>query len=88
MRASVLLLSLALEVPACMGYKGADVPIYEDQPPVIGAIAAGSPAEKAGVQIGDRMTSVAGHRVDTWKDFLLTVGTRPNRCGSTGRNKW
>jgi hypothetical protein len=26
MRASVLLLSLALGVPACMGYKGADVP--------------------------------------------------------------
>jgi len=60
-------------------YRGAEVPVENDQPPVIGAIAAGSPAEKAGIQIGDRITSVAGHRVDTWKDFLLTVGTRPNR---------
>jgi regulator of sigma E protease len=75
----VMNLLLALIVTAVVLYKGAEVPIYEDQPPVIGAIAAGSPAEKAGVQIGDRMTSVAGHRVDTWKDFLLTVGTRPNR---------
>jgi regulator of sigma E protease len=75
----VMNLLLALIVTAVVLYKGAEVPIYEDQPPVIGAIAAGSPAEKAGIQIGDRMTSVAGHRVDTWKDFLLTVGTRPNR---------
>ena len=75
----VMNLLLALVVTAVVLYKGAEVPIYEDQPPVIGAIAAGSPAEKAGIQIGDRMTSAAGHRVDTWKDFLLTVGTRPNR---------
>jgi regulator of sigma E protease len=75
----VMNLLLALIVTAVVLYKGAEVPIYEDQPPVIGAMAAGSPAEKAGIQVGDRMTSVAGHRVDTWKDFLLTVGTRPNR---------
>src|SRR3984893_6416131 len=75
----VMNLLLAVVVTAIVLYKGAEVPIYEDQPPVIGAIAAGSPAEKAGVQIGDRMTSGAGHRVDTWKDFLLTVGTRRNR---------
>jgi regulator of sigma E protease len=75
----VMNLLLAVIVSAVVLYKGAEVPIYEDQPPVIGAIAAGSPAEKAGVRIGDLMTSVAGHRVDSWKDFLLTVGTRPNR---------
>ena len=28
--------------------------------------------------------SVAGHRVDTWEEFALTVGTRPNREISIG----
>jgi len=23
--------------------------------------------------------SVAGHRIDTWEDFVLTIGSRPNR---------
>jgi regulator of sigma E protease len=75
----VMNLLLAVVVTAVVLYKGAEVPVYEDQPPVIGAVAAGSPAEKAGIQIGDRITSVAGHRVDTWKDFVLSVGTRVNR---------
>jgi len=80
----VMNLLLAVMVTAGVLYRGAEVPVYDDQPPVIGAIAAGSPAEKAGIQIGDRMTSVAGHGVDTWKDFLLTVGTRPNREITSG----
>jgi regulator of sigma E protease len=75
----VMNLLLAVVVTAVVLYKGAEVPVYEDQPPVIGALAAGSPAEKAGILVGDHITSVAGHRVDTWKDFLLIVGTRPNR---------
>ena len=75
----VMNLLLAVVVTAFVLYKGAEVPVYEDQPAVIGAVAAGSPAEKAGMQVGDRITSVAGHRIDAWKDFFMAIGTRANR---------
>jgi regulator of sigma E protease len=75
----VMNLLLAVVVTAGVLYRGAEVPVENDQPPVIGAVAAGLPAEKAGIQIGDRITSVAGHRVDTWNDFRLAIATRPNR---------
>jgi regulator of sigma E protease len=75
----VMNLLLAVVVLAVVLYRGAEIPAYEDQPPVVGSVAAGSPAEKAGIARGDRLVSVAGSRVDTWKDFLIAVGTRPNR---------
>ena len=72
-------LLLAVVVLAVVLYQGAEVPAYEDQPPVVGAVAEGSPAAKAGVQPGDRMTAVGGSHVETWKDFLIAIGSRPNR---------
>lgn len=72
-------LLLAVVVLAGVLYRGAEVPVYEDQPPVVGVVAAGSPAEKAGIAAGDRLLSVAGSRVDTWRDFVIAIGTRPNR---------
>jgi len=72
-------LLLAVVVLAVVLYRGAEIPAYEDQPPVVGAVAAGSPAANAGIAPGDRLVSVAGRPVDTWKDFLIAVGTRPNR---------
>jgi regulator of sigma E protease len=72
-------LLLAVVVLAGVLYRGAEVPIYEDQPPVVGVVVAGSPAEKTGIAAGDRIVSVAGSRVATWRDFLIAVGTRPNR---------
>ena len=59
--------------------QGAEVPVYQDQPPVVGAVAPGSPAEQAGIQRGDRILTVAGDEVDTWDDLFIAVGTRPNR---------
>jgi regulator of sigma E protease len=59
-------------------YQGADVPVYEDQPPVVGMVMPDSPAAKADIRRGDRIVSVAGRRVDTWEQFFLAVGTRPN----------
>jgi regulator of sigma E protease len=70
---------LAVVVMAIVLAQGAEVPIYQDQPPVVGAVTPGSPAERAGIQRGDRILTVAGDDVDTWDDLFIAVGTRPDR---------
>ena len=70
---------LALVLTSIVLYQGAEVPAYEDQPPIVGYTMPDSPAAKAGIVIGDRVMSVADHRVDTWEQFLIAIGTRPNR---------
>lgn len=45
--------------------------------PVIGEVAAGSPADEAAIESGDRVTSVAGAPVENWSDLLREVGSRP-----------
>jgi regulator of sigma E protease len=69
---AVLLLALVL-------YQGADVPSYENQVPVVGAVAEGSPAAQSGVQAGDRILSVAERTVDTWDQFAVAIGSHPER---------
>jgi regulator of sigma E protease len=75
----VMNIVLAFVVMAVVLAQGAEVPIYEDQPPVVGAVTPGSTAEAAGIQAGDRILSVAGEGVDTWEDLFLAVGTRADR---------
>jgi regulator of sigma E protease len=70
---------LAIVVMAVVFSQGAEVPVYQDQPPVVGGVMAGSSAEAAGIVPGDRILSVAGEGVETWEDLLLAVGTRPDR---------
>jgi regulator of sigma E protease len=70
---------LAFALTAMVLYHGAEVPAYEDQPPVVGVVVKDSPAQRAGIQPGDRITSVDDHRVDTWEQFLVTIASRPNR---------
>ncbi len=75
----VMNILLAVVVMAVVLAQGAEVPIYQDQPPVVGAGAPGSPAEAAGIRPGDRILSVAGEGVDTWDDLFLAIGMRANR---------
>jgi regulator of sigma E protease len=72
-------LLLALVVTAFVLYRGADVPAYQDMPPVVGTVMTGSPAAKNDLQPGDRILSVAGRNVDTWEQFFIAIGSRPNR---------
>jgi regulator of sigma E protease len=58
--------------------RGADVPIYEDSPAVIGQVAAGSPAEKVGLKAGDRVVRVGDREVKTWNDVDLAVMPKAN----------
>src|SRR5579871_5266433 len=66
MAGPVMNILLAVVLLTAVLMHGADVPLYETAPPVVGTIAAGSAAEKAGVHVGDRITSVNGHDTPTW----------------------
>jgi regulator of sigma E protease len=70
---------LAVALTAIVLYRGGEVPAYQDQPPIVGNVAASSPAAAVGIQPGDRILTVAGRSVETWEDFFIAVGTRPNR---------
>jgi regulator of sigma E protease len=72
-------LLLAVVVTAGVLYHGTEVPVFLDQPPVVGAVADGSPAAKAGIQPGDLITSVGGRTISTWEQFAIAIGARPNR---------
>jgi regulator of sigma E protease len=75
----VMNLGLAVLLTAVVLYVGAERFAYEDQPVVVGAVAADSAAAKAGFQPGDRILAVADRQVKTWEDFYLALGTRANR---------
>ena len=59
--------------------QGADIPAFRDMPPVVGAMAIDAPARKAGVEIGDRILRVDNRNVETWEDFLNTIGGKARR---------
>jgi regulator of sigma E protease len=75
----VMNLALAVVLTAVVLHRDAEVPAYEDQPPVVGVVAAGSAAERANIHVGDLIVSVADHAVKTWDEFFINVGTRPGR---------
>ena len=54
-------------------------PSFLYRPPKVGAIAAGSPAERGGVRPGDVVARVAGRTVDTWEQFSMAIGTKARR---------
>ena len=71
--------ALAVVLMAIVLMQGADVPAFQDQPPVVGAVAAGSPAERGGIRPKDRIVSVGGRRTDTWDQFYTVIGSRARR---------
>ena len=75
----VMNIALAVVVLAVVLAQGAEVPAYEDKSPLVGAVEKGSVAERAGLQRGDRLLTVASDDVPTWRDVEMAVGTRANR---------
>jgi regulator of sigma E protease len=59
--------------------QGAEVPIFEDDPVDIGVVTKASPAERGGIQAGDRIIKVGSQRVATWEQFFLAIGGRADR---------
>jgi regulator of sigma E protease len=80
----VMNLLLAVILLAIVLYRGAEVPVFDDQPVVVGAVERDSPGARAGIRPGDRIVSVADRGVEDWQDFYIAVGTRANRDVSVG----
>ena len=77
-------IALAFVLTTVVLYQGAEVPVYDDQPVVVGAIDPDSPAATVDLRPGDRIVSVADRPVETWEQFYLAVGGRTNRETSLG----
>src|SRR2546430_1439274 len=59
--------ALALVIIAIIRYRVGTFISFQENPPVVGVIMAGSPAERAGIQLGDRILSIGDRRVATWR---------------------
>ena len=60
-------------------YQGAEVPAYEQEPPVVGRVVDDSPADQAGIRVGEQIVRVAGRAVETWDDLFVAVMPRAER---------
>ena len=55
------------------------------QPPaVIGSLTPGLPAVGAGLEVGDRITTIDGEPVTSWSDLLAIVQSRPGKAVEVG----
>ena len=72
-------LILAVFVMWAVLYQGAEVPAFESQPPIVGRVVENSPAERAGIGIGEQIISVAGRTVSTWDELFVAVMPRAER---------
>jgi regulator of sigma E protease len=72
--------ALAVVLMAVVLMQGAEVPAFEDRAPVVGAVEAGSPAERGGIRPQDRIVSVDGHATRTWEQFYVAIGSRARRA--------
>mgnify|MGYP001479429392 CR=1 FL=1 len=67
---------LAIIVMTFVLYQGAEVPAYEQHAPVIATVSPDSPAERAGIEVGDLILEVSERPVETWEDFFISVMPR------------
>ena len=75
----VMNIVLAVVVLAIVLAQGAHVAAYRDEAPVVGVVVKDSPAERAGLMVGDRILTVGSNQVETWQDLLMRVATKANR---------
>jgi regulator of sigma E protease len=55
---------------------GVDAALYDQ--PIVGAVEPASPAATAGLQPGDEILAIDGHRVVTWEEALYKIWIRPD----------
>ena len=68
---------LAVAILAVAYIQGVYVPRYPKEPAVVGPVAAGSIAKRAGLETGDQIISAHGNAVNTWEDLEIALGTAP-----------
>lgn len=58
---------------------GVEVAAYRNQPAVLGVILNDSPAERAGLEVGDQIVSIEGEPTPAWQQVELAIGTSPGQ---------
>ena len=71
---------LAVGLIAVVFMVGIEVSSLPEIPAVVGSIAEGSPAEAAGLEVGDQIVEIEGRRVDRWDDVQFTFLTSPGQA--------
>ena len=72
-------LALALLLTVVVTYQGERVPVYLDQPVVVGSVDPETPAASSDLKPGDRIVAIADRAVATWDEFYLQASQRPDR---------
>ncbi len=75
----IMNIALAFILTTVVLYQGAEVPLYQSSPAVIGQIVPGSAAEKAGLKVDDTILEIAGKPTPTWDDAMMGVVLKPGR---------
>ncbi len=75
----VMNILLALVLTWAHFWSGVEVDAFVKQAAIIGKIQPGSPAEKAGLKLQDRIVAVDGEPTPTWSELQLAVAKRPNQ---------
>jgi regulator of sigma E protease len=76
---SLMNICLAIILMSIINMAGVSVSKYMDGKPVIGWIEAGSPAEKAELQVDDEILSINNRKIVTWSDVEMALGTKPDK---------
>jgi regulator of sigma E protease len=66
---------LAVVILTVSYMQGVYIPKYPKEPAMLGPVAAGSIAKRAGLETGDLIVSVNSNPVKTWEDLQIALGT-------------
>lgn len=56
---------------------GINMPAFLEEPPIVGWVEEGSPANNVGVMIGDRIMKMDNKHVSDWEDVVTVIATKP-----------
>ncbi len=75
--------AVAVPLPAADSLRGAVLSAMEpavDRPARAGSVADDTPAERAGLQAGDRLVRIAGEEITGWHDMVAALEMRPGEA--------